>query len=188
MGPTWVLSAPDGPLVGPLNLAIRVVYVTSCRWPPQVGESHVDLVNCSEITTCESTGVIKKTPFNCSAMDNAICNEDDGIACECAPGYKPFRVKPKILLPCISKGYTMMTSSKNIFRVAGLLFVEFTGHPHKGQWRRALMFSLICTWTNGWVSNRDAADLRRHRAHYDVTVMSRPFSICGWSRSEPMRE
>ena len=112
MGPTWVLSAPDGPHVGPLNLAIRVVYVTSCRWPPQVGESHVDLVNCSEITTCESTGVIKKTPFNCSAMDNAICNEDDGIACECAPGYKPFRVKPKILLPCISKGYTMMTSSK----------------------------------------------------------------------------
>ena len=26
-------------------------------------------------------------------------------------------------------------------------------------------------WTNGWVSNQDAGDLRRHRAHYDVTVM-----------------
>ena len=26
MGPTWVLSAPDGPQVGPMNLAIRVVY------------------------------------------------------------------------------------------------------------------------------------------------------------------
>ena len=25
MGPTWVLSAPDGPHVGPMNLAIRVV-------------------------------------------------------------------------------------------------------------------------------------------------------------------
>ena len=24
MGPTWVLSAPDGPRVGPMNLAIRV--------------------------------------------------------------------------------------------------------------------------------------------------------------------
>ena len=23
--------------------------------------------------------------------------------------------------------------------------------PHKGHWRRALMFSLICTWINGWV-------------------------------------
>ena len=25
MGPTWVLSAPDGPHVGPMNLATRVV-------------------------------------------------------------------------------------------------------------------------------------------------------------------
>ena len=33
-------------------------------------------------------------------------------------------------------------------------------------------FSLICVWTNGWVNNRDAGDLKRHRAHYDVTVMN----------------
>ena len=43
--------------------------------------------------------------------------------------------------------------------------------PHKGQWRRALMFSLICVWINGWVNNREAGDLRRYRTHYDVTVM-----------------
>ena len=43
--------------------------------------------------------------------------------------------------------------------------------PHKGQWRRALMFSLICSWINGWVNNREAGDLRCHHAHYDVTVM-----------------
>ena len=43
--------------------------------------------------------------------------------------------------------------------------------PHKGQWLAALMFSLICAWTNGWVNNRDATALRRHHAHYDVTVM-----------------
>ena len=43
---------------------------------------------------------------------------------------------------------------------------------HKGQSRGALMFSLICAWTNGWVNNRDADDLRRHRAHYDVIVMA----------------
>ena len=43
--------------------------------------------------------------------------------------------------------------------------------PHKGQWRGALMFSLICVWINGWVNNRGAGDLRRYRAHYDVTVM-----------------
>ena len=43
--------------------------------------------------------------------------------------------------------------------------------PHKGQWRGALMFSLICVWINGWVNNREAGDLRRYRAHYDVNVM-----------------
>ena len=42
--------------------------------------------------------------------------------------------------------------------------------PHKGQWREALMFSLICARINGWVKNREAGDLRRHRAHCDVTV------------------
>ena len=51
-------------------------------------------------------------------------------------------------------------------------------YPHKGQWRGALMFSLICVWRNGWVNNREAGDLRRYRAHYDVIVM--------WS-SEPLR-
>ena len=47
--------------------------------------------------------------------------------------------------------------------------------PRKGQWRRALMFSLICGWINGWVNNRQAGDLGRHRAHYDVIVMARLF-------------
>ena len=42
---------------------------------------------------------------------------------------------------------------------------------HKGQWRGALMFSLICVWINDWVNNREAGDLRRYRAHYDVIVM-----------------
>ena len=49
--------------------------------------------------------------------------------------------------------------------------------PHKGQWRGALMFSLICVWINGWVNNREAGDLRRHRGHYDVIVMTGIFQI-----------
>ena len=44
--------------------------------------------------------------------------------------------------------------------------------PHKGQWRGAWMFSLICAWINGWLNNREAGDLRRHRARYDVNVMN----------------
>ena len=75
--------------------------------------------------------------------------------------------------------YTMMTSSNgNIFRVTGHLCGEFTGprvnSPHKGQWRGGLMFSLICAWINRWVNNREAGDLRRYHAHYDVTVMILP--------------
>ena len=34
------------------------------------------------------------------------------------------------------------------------------------------MFSLIYVWKNGWVHSREAGDLRRHRAHYDVIVMA----------------
>ena len=43
--------------------------------------------------------------------------------------------------------------------------------PHKGQWRGALMFSLICAWINDWINSREAGDLRRHRGHYDANVM-----------------
>ena len=60
----------------------------------------------------------------------------------------------------------MMTSSNGIF-FALLAFVRGihrlpVDSPHKGQWRGALMFSLICDWTDGWPNNRDASDLRRH--------------------------
>ena len=45
--------------------------------------------------------------------------------------------------------------------------------PHKGLWRGALMFSLICAWVN----NREAGDWRRHRVHYDFIVMGNPVQI-----------
>ena len=32
-------------------------------------------------------------------------------------------------------------------------------------------FNVFCVWINGWVNNREAGDLRRYRAHYEVTVM-----------------
>ena len=38
---------------------------------------------------------------------------------------------------------------------------------HKGQWRGALMFALICAWINGC----EAGDLRCHRTRYDIIVM-----------------
>ena len=45
--------------------------------------------------------------------------------------------------------------------------------PHKGQWRGALMFYLICAWINAWANNCEPGDLRRHRSHHDVIVMIR---------------
>ena len=43
--------------------------------------------------------------------------------------------------------------------------------PHKGQWRGALMIPLICACIHGCANNREAGDSRRHRTHYNVTVM-----------------
>ena len=71
----------------------------------------------------------------------------------------------------------MMTSSNgNIFLVTGSLCGEFTGH----RWiplTKAIDAELWCflwffAWINGWVNNREAGDLRRPCAHYDVIVMA----------------
>ena len=52
------------------------------------------------------------------------------------------------------------------------VLMEISFCSHKGRWRGTLIFSLICAWTNGWINNRDAGDLRRHRAYYNVVVMT----------------
>ena len=53
--------------------------------------------------------------------------------------------------------------------------------PHKGQGRGALVFSLTCAWINSWVNNSEAGDLRRHRAHYDVILMTTKCEMYGYS-------
>ena len=40
-----------------------------------------------------------------------------------------------------------------------------------------------CSWINRWVNNGEAGDLRHHRAHYDVTVMS--FVMVSWPLTFP---
>ena len=44
-------------------------------------------------------------------------------------------------------------------------------YPHKVHIPGALMFSIICAGKNGSANNRDAGDLRCHRAQYVVTVI-----------------
>ena len=68
----------------------------------------------------------------------------------------------------------MTSSNGNIFRVAGQLCGKFTG-PSEFPTHRPMTWSFnvffdLCP-INGWVNNREAGDLRRYRAHYDVTVM-----------------
>ena len=83
----------------------------------------------------------------------------------------------------INAYHIMMTSSNgNIiprcWPFFGGIHRSTVNSPLKDQWRRALMFPLICAW-NGRVNNRDAGDLKRHRDHYDVTVMC--INIAGWA-------
>ena len=56
--------------------------------------------------------------------------------------------------------------------------------PHRGQWCGPLVFSLICASRTGWVNNGGAGDLRRHGAHYDVTVIFLLHSIRKFRHSE----
>ena len=70
--------------------------------------------------------------------------------------------------------YMMTSSNRKIFHVTGLCAGNSPvtgGFPSQRPLTRPLMFSLICAWTNIWANSRDAGDLRRHRFHYDVTVM-----------------
>ena len=64
---------------------------------------------------------------------------------------------------------------ENFFALLALLALLWpVNSSHKGQWRGALIFSLICAWTNSWINNWDAGDLRCHCTYYDVTVMCVP--------------
>ena len=64
--------------------------------------------------------------------------------------------------------------------------------PQNGQWRGTLVLSLICPWTNVWVNNRDAGDLRGHGANNDVIAMWRSHlcSLCRHSnrRARPLQQ
>ena len=69
----------------------------------------------------------------------------------------------------------MTSSNGSIFRVTGPLCGEFTAHwwiprtnaSHAELW----CFLWFFAWIKGWVNNREAGDLRRNHAYYDVIVM-----------------
>ena len=107
-------------------------------------------MSARSIWTCISLGKVK--PNNYDDHNDIICLTD-GVQ---------------------EDGIMMTSSNGNIFRVTGPLCREFTGDrwiPRTKASGAALMFSFICAWKNGSVNNREAGDLRRHRAHYDVIAV-----------------
>ena len=86
-------------------------------------------------------------------------------------------------IPADFRLFMMTTSTRNIVCITGPLCGEFTDHQWiplaKASDAALLMFYLMCTWTNSWVNNRDAIEMKHHHTHCDVTVicMSHP---CPW--------
>ena len=79
MGPTWVLSAPDGSHVGPMNPAIRVVQALACR---PVGAS----LQFKPIWSYYQVGIWKKSKYN-------NCNTKE-IEIETLCKWRPFCLVP----------------------------------------------------------------------------------------------
>ena len=82
---------------------------------------------------------------------------------------------------------SMITSSHgSIFCVTGPLCGEVTGEfPSQRPVTQSLNICFLWSapWINGWVNNREAGDLRRYCAHYDIIVMERgqrALLICFW--------
>ena len=74
----------------------------------------------------------------------------------------------------INKVIMMTSSNRNICRVTGHLCGEFTGHRWIPRTKASDAEFWCFLWSAAdacWVNIGEAVDLRRHRAHYNVTVM-----------------
>ena len=118
---------------------------------------HIFLLHCCHQLECNNkccillSNLATETNFTTCMMETMVLLHDDAIKWNHFPRYCSF--------------------------VQGL-HRSPVNSTHKGQWRGAFMFYLICAWINIWVNNRNAGDLRRHRAHNDVIAMI--LFIDGW--------
>ena len=134
-----------------------LIYILWLKWQIlyNINNLYLELNKSSHINVCKTVWKILPQHFSCIVYVSLICvtliffNEvfyvhDDVIKWKHFPRNWPF--------------------------VRGIQGPRVNS-PQKGQWRGALMFSLICVWIRGWVNTRKAGDLMRYRAHYDVIVM-----------------
>ena len=129
--------------------------------------------------------IYRNDPFTSisSFTGNTILNDRNAVShryskriIECGwRKWSRFRVPTLDVLNCVGRAerYIMMTSSNGkIFRVTGPLCGEFTGLRWIPLTNASDAELWSASWINGWVNKREAGGLRRHRAHYDVIVMS----------------
>ena len=88
------------------------------------------------------------------------------------------KIYTRLALSCVLLWFSMCPWWRHQMETFSALLTLCAGNSpvpvnsmHKGQWRGALMFSLICVWINDWVNNREAGDLRCYLGHYDVNAM-----------------
>ena len=179
MGATWVLSVPDGPHVGPMNLAIRgylrylithIMYMPNYTCPKDIGEVILmDVGKPRYQTTIKHNRVKRVYVFRVCIVTVGLCNFE--ISLRDVPCTT--RITYMVRVRCCLK-HDDVIKWKHFPRywpfVRGI-HRSPVNSPHKGQWRGAWKFSLICGWINGWANNCEAGDLRRYRAHYDIFVM-----------------
>ena len=72
MGPTWVLSAPDGPHVGPMNLAIRGTWT----WSPLVQVLASCQIEVKPLVEPSLTYSYKKLQWNLNQDTNIFCQKN----------------------------------------------------------------------------------------------------------------
>ena len=92
-------------------------------------------------------------------------------------------ILPKVLLYNLRQHTLVNTWQRHQMKTFFALLVLCEGNslvicefPSQRAVTQSFDVSLICAWTNGWVNNRNAGDLRRHRAHYDVIIIGIIFS------------
>ena len=107
----------------------RHILKSSCSWSLWFTYARINIFKHCEYTEYKRKDGASKSPL-CSLFKCLLCNNHDAVI-----KWKHFtRYWPFV---------------RGIHRWP-------VNSPHKGQWRGALIFSMICTWINGWVNDREA--------------------------------
>ena len=146
MGPTWVLSAPDGPHVGPMNLASRIKLDFQSDLGGTLGKNFV----------------ITGWRWTCLSVIDTIQHVNERVP------YNRWLIETKsITVRCSNpwRRHQITTFPRYCPFVR-----EYFGHrwiPRiKDSDAEFWCFLWSAPWINGWVSTREAGDLRRHGAHW----------------------